>query len=145
MNPLQWRHNGRNGVSNYQPHHCLLNRLFRHRSKKTSKLHVIDLCVGNSLVTGEFPAQMASNVENDDVIMHRMFCLMYVRDDFVMGTMLSWDNLTPKPINSRSPPAPPLHKGPPHWFIFAQPSNVLSPFKAVQRLAICHFRRFTIH
>ena len=23
---LQWRHNGRDGVSNHQPHHCLLNR-----------------------------------------------------------------------------------------------------------------------
>ena len=34
---LQWRHNGRDGVSNNQPHDCLFNRLFRHRSKKTSK------------------------------------------------------------------------------------------------------------
>ena len=33
---LQWRNNGRGGVSNYQPHHCLLNRLFRRTSKKTS-------------------------------------------------------------------------------------------------------------
>ena len=29
---LQWRHDGRDGVSNPQPHHCLLNRLFRRRS-----------------------------------------------------------------------------------------------------------------
>ena len=34
---LQWRHNGRDGVSNHQPHHYLLNRLFRHRSKKNIK------------------------------------------------------------------------------------------------------------
>ena len=34
---LQWRHNGHNGVSNHQLHDCLLNRLFRRRSKKTSK------------------------------------------------------------------------------------------------------------
>ena len=33
-------------------------------SKKTSKLHVTGLCAGNSPVTGEFPAQMGSNVEN---------------------------------------------------------------------------------
>ena len=32
--------------------------------RKTSKLRVIGLCVGNSPVTGEFPTQMASNVEN---------------------------------------------------------------------------------
>ena len=42
----------------------LLNRLFRRRSKKTSKLCVAGLCAGNSPVTGEFPAQMASNGEN---------------------------------------------------------------------------------
>ena len=38
--------------------------LFRCRSKKTSKLHVTGLCVGNSPVTSELPAQMASNAEN---------------------------------------------------------------------------------
>ena len=31
---LRWRHNGRDGDSNHQPHDCLLNRLFRRRSKK---------------------------------------------------------------------------------------------------------------
>ena len=61
---LQWRHNGRDSVSNHQPHDCLLNRLFRRRSKKTSKLPVTGLCVGNSPGTGEFPAQMTSNTEN---------------------------------------------------------------------------------
>ena len=34
QNSLQWRHNGHNGVLNHQPHDCLLNRLFRRRSKK---------------------------------------------------------------------------------------------------------------
>ena len=64
---LQWRHNGRNSVSNHQPHECLLNRLFRRRSKKTSKLRVTGLCAGNSPETGEFPAQMASNAENASI------------------------------------------------------------------------------
>ena len=45
---LHWRHNDHDGVSNHQPHGCLLNRLFRRRSKKTSKLRVTGLCVGNS-------------------------------------------------------------------------------------------------
>ena len=31
---LQWRHNERDGVSNHQPHDCLLNCLFGCRSKK---------------------------------------------------------------------------------------------------------------
>ena len=48
--PLQWRHNDRDGVSNHQPHDCLLKRLFRRRSKKISKLRVVDPCVA-----GEFP------------------------------------------------------------------------------------------
>ena len=61
---LHWRHNGRDSVSNHQPHDCLLNRLCRRRSKKTSKLRVTGLCVGNSPGTGEFPAQRASNAEN---------------------------------------------------------------------------------
>ena len=61
---LQWRHNELDGVSNHQPHDCLLNRLFRRRSKKTSKLRVTGLCEGNSPVTAEFPAQRASNAEN---------------------------------------------------------------------------------
>ena len=61
---LPWRHNGWDGVLNHQPHGCLLNRSFRNRSKKTSKLSFTGLCAGNSPVTGEFPAQMASNVEN---------------------------------------------------------------------------------
>ena len=61
---LQWRHNGRHSVSNHQSHHCLLNCLFRRRSKKTSKLRITGLCAVNSPGTGEFPAQMASYAEN---------------------------------------------------------------------------------
>ena len=45
---LQWRHNGPDGISNRQPYDCLLNRLLRHRSKKTSKLRITGLCAGNS-------------------------------------------------------------------------------------------------
>ena len=62
--PLRWRHNGRDSVSNHQPRDCLLNPLFRCRSKKTSKRRVTGLCAGNSPGTGEFPARMASNGEN---------------------------------------------------------------------------------
>ena len=61
---LWWRHNERDCVSNHQRFDCLLSRLFRPRSKKTSKLRVTGLCEGNSPVIGEFPAQRASNAEN---------------------------------------------------------------------------------
>ena len=42
---------------------CLFNRLFRHRSKRTSKLRVTGLCEGNSPGTGKFPSQRASNAK----------------------------------------------------------------------------------
>ena len=67
---LRWRHNGPDSVSNHQPHYCLLKRLFRRRSKETSKLHVTGLCAGNSPGTGEFPPQMAINAENVSIWLH---------------------------------------------------------------------------
>ena len=60
---LQWHHNEHDGVSNHRCLNCLLNCLFRHRSKKTSKLYVTGLCEGDPPVTGGFPSQRASNVE----------------------------------------------------------------------------------
>ena len=45
---LEQRHDERDGVSNYQRLHCLLNCLFRRKSK----LRVIGLCEGNTPVTG---------------------------------------------------------------------------------------------
>ena len=68
---LRWRHNWRNSVSNHQPHHCLLNRLFRRRSKKTPKLRVTGLCVGNSPGTGELKWPVTRKMfPFDDVIMN---------------------------------------------------------------------------
>ena len=69
---LPWRHNGRDGVSNHQPHDYFY-RLFRRRSKKTSKLRVTGLCAGNSPVTGEFPDKWPVTQKMfpfDDVIMY---------------------------------------------------------------------------
>ena len=40
---VQWRHDARDGVSNRELHYCFLNRLFKCRSKKTSKLRVTSL------------------------------------------------------------------------------------------------------
>ena len=84
---LRWRRNGHNGVSNHQPHHCLLNLLFGCRSKKTSKLSVTGLCAGNSPGTGEFPAQMVSNAENVSIWWrhHALVCLY--SDEWCMGSV----------------------------------------------------------
>ena len=67
MRTLQLHHNELYGVSNHRCLHCLLN-WFRRRLKKTSKLRVSGLCAGTSPVTGEFPAQNASNTENISIL-----------------------------------------------------------------------------
>ena len=59
-----WRHNESDSVLNHQPDDCLPKRVFTSRSMDTSKPLVTGLCEGNSLVTDEFPAQMASKAEN---------------------------------------------------------------------------------
>ena len=98
---LQWR-NERNGVSNHWGHDCLLNILFRRRSKKTPKLRVTSLGEGNSPVTGEFPAQRARVTRKwfhyDDVIMKSHLLTNYTppiplerSPHFVSHTALLWD------------------------------------------------------
>ena len=92
LETLQWRHKGHHGVANHRCLECLLNRRFRRRSRKTSKLCVTCLCEGNSpgagnadnvsiwwrhheldncsatkrhqRPTGKFPWQRPSNAEN---------------------------------------------------------------------------------
>ena len=71
--PLRWSHNDPDGVSNHQPHHCLLNCLFGRRSKKTSKLRVTCLCAGNHRAPVNSPHKWPVTRKMfpfDDVIMH---------------------------------------------------------------------------
>ena len=63
---LPWRHNERDGVSNHQRLDRLLNRLFRPRLKKTSKLRVTRLWPVNSSHKGPIERKM---FPFDDVIM----------------------------------------------------------------------------
>ena len=58
---LQSSHNDIDGVSNHQRFDCLLNCLFRSRSKKISKLRATGFCEGNHRWAKMFPL--------DDVIM----------------------------------------------------------------------------
>ena len=81
---LLWRHNGRDGVSNHQPHDCLLNHSFKRRLKKTPKLRVTGLYEGNSSVTGEIPAQMASSAENVSISWRHHAYILHMYD-------LLWD------------------------------------------------------
>ena len=72
---LLWAHdndvimNERYGVSNHQPHDCLLHCLYRHRSKKTSKLRVSGLCAGNRWIPHTKGQQLwcALHVYHDDM------------------------------------------------------------------------------
>ena len=91
-NSLQWRHDRRDGFSNQQPHDCLLNHLFRRRSKKTLKLRVTGLCAGNSPVTGEFPAQIASDAEIFFNLMtsSRLILWNYIISHKVMSKSVHW-------------------------------------------------------
>ena len=75
---LHWHHNDHDGVSNHQPHGCLLNRLFRRRSKKTLKLRVTGLCVGNS------PGPV--NSPHKGLVTRKMFSF----DDVIMDGLLGF-------------------------------------------------------
>ena len=73
---LHWRHNDQDGVSNHQPHRCLLNRLFRRRENIKAPRHW-PLC-GEFTGTGEFPTQRASYAENVSIWWrHHVSCMMF--------------------------------------------------------------------
>ena len=97
---LQWRHNGHDGVSNHQPHDCLLNSLFRRRSKKTSKLRVTGFCVGNSPVTGEFPARRAISAENASIWWRRHVLFWYAKKITCKHTWKNSESVAKHPLTS---------------------------------------------
>ena len=85
-------------VSNHQPHECLLNRLFRRRSKKTSKFRVTGLCAGNSPVRGihrwpvNFPHKWPVTRKMfpfDDVIMliNKVYPMIYAQGPLLLTWM----------------------------------------------------------
>ena len=73
---------------------------FRRRSKKTSKLRATGLCAGNSPVTGEFPAQKASNAENVSIWWRHHDLLSYANPEYGVATIchqvrcLPWGHLS---------------------------------------------------
>ena len=60
MNNITITWNERFGVLNHQKSNCLFSGLLR----LTTKLHITELCAGNSMMTGRFPAQRAYNGKN---------------------------------------------------------------------------------
>ena len=75
---LKWRHSGGDGVFNHQPHDCLLNRLVRQRSKKTSKFRATGLCAGISPIPVNSPHKRP--------VTRKIFPL----DDVIMGRHCFW-------------------------------------------------------
>ena len=72
---LPWRHNERDGVSNHRRLDCLLNLLFRHISKKTSKLRLTSLYRGIHRwpVVSPYKGTVIRKIFSfDDVIMTRI-------------------------------------------------------------------------
>ena len=98
---LQWYHNGRDGVSNHQPHDCLLNRLSRCRSKKTSKLRITGLCAEKSPMTIMFSLiciwinDWVNNREAGDLRRHFAHC------DIIVMIMFNISHLHITTIKSR--------------------------------------------
>ena len=71
--PLHWRHNGCDGVSNHQPHDCLLSRLVMRRSQKTPKLCVTGFSRGNWPVNSPHKGPVTRKMfPFEDVIVHQV-------------------------------------------------------------------------
>ena len=86
---LQWCHNERDGndESNHQCLVCLLNCLFRCRSKKTWELQVISHSEGNAPVISSFPHKgpvMWKMFPFDDVIMRKVGCYFFSTQNMVL-------------------------------------------------------------
>ena len=92
---LQWRHNERDGVSNHRHLDGSPNRLFRRKSKTTSKLRVTGLCEGNPPVTGGFPSQKASNAENVYILWCYHVCAIFNTTKHLIDTVvIMWQQTT---------------------------------------------------
>ena len=63
---LHWRHNDHDGVSNHQPHGCLLTRLFRRRSKKMDGSKVIQWFTDNGMQANPSKFQFMVISPDDD-------------------------------------------------------------------------------
>ena len=75
--------------------------------KEKSKLRVSGLCAGNSPVTGEFPAQMASNAEKDSIWWrHHIYALPRSNwlPDCKSPLLLGWYNEDTTGIKTQPPP-----------------------------------------
>ena len=86
---LQWRHNEHDGVSNRQPRLCYF-AVYSGADQRKHQSSASLAFVGNSQVTGEFPAQMVSIAENIFILwrhhlalwLHSSRCIDCVKNRF---------------------------------------------------------------
>ena len=90
VDSLQWCHKEWDGISNHQPHDCLLNCLFKVHIKE----NITGLCEGNSLATGEFPMQRASNTKNVSIWWHHHVILLLTWNLLIVGLHCTQYKLT---------------------------------------------------
>ena len=85
--PFQRHHNKCHGVWNNRRLDCMLNRLFRRKSKKTPELRTTGLCGGNPPVIGGFPSQRTSNAANSSIwwCHHYLHVFLYTLDSCKFG------------------------------------------------------------
>ena len=101
---LQSHHNKRDCVSNHRRLDRLLSRLFRRRSKKTSKFRVTGLCEENPPVTCGFPHKgpvPRKMFPFDDIIMttYLVFQLQHEENRSIGPFLYKRDNHQTRPIN----------------------------------------------
>ena len=84
---LLWRHNEHDSVSNHHPHDCLLNYLFRRRSKKTSKPRVTAFVRGIHRSPHKWPVTLKM-FAFDDVIMKSSRVLFPI--SFIVASLAQW-------------------------------------------------------
>ena len=132
---LHWRHNDHDGVSNHQPHCYLLNRLFGRRSKKTSKLRVTGLCVGNSPGPVNSPHKgpvTRKMVPFDDVIMIWSFCkrdflCIVLKENFsTLFWKLLLEFVSQSPVDNRLALVPVMARNITHVFVWTNDDICIS-------------------
>ena len=88
VGPLRWRHNGRDCVSNHQPHHCSLNRYLdadqRKHQSSASLAFVWGIHRGPVNSPQKWPVARKM-FPFDGVIMHVAYCQMAAQREVVMG------------------------------------------------------------
>ena len=79
MGALQWRYNQHDGVSNHQPHNCLLNHLLKRRSKKKHQSSAsLAFVRGIHRWPVNSPTQKASNEENVSIWWRHHGCIIII-------------------------------------------------------------------